>query len=288
MWTGNPTFTYQWFRSALPRGERQDIDDLYLSKITVSIRAPARGATLDRMVLKAIREGFDPRSREGSDAHCVNRGSQDQFRSALPRGERQARWPLTVADARVSIRAPARGATKSSSRSSSASRFRSALPRGGRPALEQVVGEPILFRSALPRGERRSQPVRTRAALAFRSALPRGERRYPRHRRRRPGKFRSALPRGERQGSIRKFQLLYQFRSALPRGERLWGRRRAEPDVEVSIRAPARGATRFLKMLKKPIEVSIRAPARGATVLSFPTTPAQVGFRSALPRGERR
>ena len=58
-------------------------------------------------------------------------------------------------------------------------------------------------------------------------------------------------------------------------------------DVEISIRAPARGATYVLVFDERVVMISIRAPARGATgfseILWFPAE-----FQSALPRGERR
>ena len=57
-------------------------------------------------------------------------------------------------------------------------------------------------------------------------------------------------------------------------------------DVEISIRAPARGATYVLVFDERVVMISIRAPARGATgfseILWFPAE-----FQSALPRGER-
>ena len=55
---------------------------------------------------------------------------------------------------------------------------------------------------------------------------------------------------------------------------------------KISIRAPARGATQAL--LCKPCchHISIRAPARGATLSSRRHNPGCI-FQSALPRGER-
>ena len=81
--------------------------------IVVSIHAPARGATrinCRRDIPKRI--GFNPRSREGSDASPVARAMDlFRFQSTLPRGERRGigfRSPLRFS---VSIHAPARGAT---------------------------------------------------------------------------------------------------------------------------------------------------------------------------------
>ena len=99
------------FQSTLPRGERLQNLDLFLRKLSISIHAPARGATfkcfpcqrLTRISIHAPARGatikmksctvghtdFNPRSREGSD-HKVPFGIpyRLQFQSTLPRGER--------------------------------------------------------------------------------------------------------------------------------------------------------------------------------------------------------
>src|SRR5690606_25744264 len=77
------------FRSTLPRGERLFLAAIDVTLTSVSIHAPARGATSERSTRSA----------------CI------PFRSTLPRGERhrlERRHPLGPL---VSIHAPARGAT---------------------------------------------------------------------------------------------------------------------------------------------------------------------------------
>ena len=57
------------------------------------------------------------------------------------------------------------------------------------------------------------------------------------------------------------------FQFTRPRGARLpvpWVREEA---VDVSIHAPARGATLYARVTGSPLGVSIHAPARGATVI---------------------
>ena len=76
----------------------------------ISIRAPARGATIRGDINADDRLYFNPRSREGSDEHC-RQASGHQF---------------------ISIRAPARGATAVDLHHLSAESFQSALPRGER------------------------------------------------------------------------------------------------------------------------------------------------------------
>ena len=99
--------------------------------------------------------------------------------------------------------------------------------------------------------------------------------------------FQSTLPRGERQlhipfgvkngnfnprsreGSdhrlckIRTCQTIFQ--STLPRGERRICGTMLCSDVNISIHAPARGATTMSYKLMQNIRISIHAPARGAT-----------------------
>ena len=81
-------------------------------------------------------------------------------------------------------------------------------------------------------------------------------------------------------------QFFIQFQSTLPRGERLvcgctdsfssnFNPRSREgsdsitfdfaPYIQISIHAPARGATQFGKLLRTNRDISIHAPARGAT-----------------------
>ena len=55
----------------------------------------------------------------------------------------------------------------------------------------------------------------------------------------------------------------------------------------ISIRAPARGATRVSSEFPGTKKISIRAPARGATIPPIYVT-LKLPFQSALPRGERR
>ena len=151
------TIIYALFQSALPRGERQEVHGFVCCGIDfnprsregsdhdhkaakfpqpISIRAPARGATIS--VYLSIRWGsnFNPRSREGSDFDPkVCKFCLMQFQSALPRGER-----------------PLLGALPSW-----ANLFQSALPRGERQHLLFQAFYFIEFQSALPRGERRVQ-----------------------------------------------------------------------------------------------------------------------------------
>ena len=110
----------------------------YLKKSNISIHAPARGATdmrsgkLDHHINfnPRSREGsdkypfptsrtnydFNPRSREGSDRSSSGRSAfVPVFQSTLPRRERRSKPCCTKSASRISIHAPAKGATLYSS-----------------------------------------------------------------------------------------------------------------------------------------------------------------------------
>ena len=107
----NPASDGTTFQSTLPRGERRDPKRLWMFGSSISIHAPARGATQCHLPQIAIYNNFNPRSREGSDTKYVgkycfldyfnprsregsdflrSRGNTKPslFQSTLPRGER--------------------------------------------------------------------------------------------------------------------------------------------------------------------------------------------------------
>ena len=143
---------------------------------TISIRAPARGATMSCCTVRkdidiSIRAPARGATLEPSRLHVPSR-----FQSALPRGERLGsdcrRTTSTHFNPRsregsdppengarregqISIRAPARGATRRSQTCDGAdAQFQSALPRGERHVYVTELLDGQVFQSALPRGER--------------------------------------------------------------------------------------------------------------------------------------
>ena len=129
-----------------------------------------------------------------------------------------------------------------------------------------------------------------RQQMPFQSTLPRGERRHPRQFLNRVKKFQSTLPRGERLYLLPAALQAQRFQSTLPRGERQDGKGYFRPAEDISIHAPARGATAGGKRRIPPtwnfnprsregsdhtllilrlqrFSISIHAPARGATLL---------------------
>jgi hypothetical protein len=56
------------FQSALPRRERHNCDTIKNRALLISIRAPAKGATISFVLPMPNHPYFNPRSREGSDS----------------------------------------------------------------------------------------------------------------------------------------------------------------------------------------------------------------------------
>ena len=87
------------------------LNALHLNPARVSIRAPARGATLWGVRLALASLGFNSRSREGSDvSEAVNKKNFNSFISRSREGSDTVAAMVAIATT-VSIRAPARGAT---------------------------------------------------------------------------------------------------------------------------------------------------------------------------------
>ena len=142
--------------------------------------------------------------------------------------------------------------------------FQSTLPRRERPPISAVFMSTHQFQSTLPRRERhRSSRLQLEIGWNF----------NPRSR---EGSDTAKAPAGmpdtdfnprSREGSDR-------------------GREYLHHNIRISIHAPAKGATHFVRSIKAVNMISIHAPAKGATyvnrVLSIIKT-----FQSTLPRRER-
>ena len=143
--------------------------------------------------------------------------------------------------------------------------FRSALPRRERPARSSGASSPGAFRSALPRRERPvlQLHVDRRRRVSIR-APAKGATRLVANLVRNAQPFRSALPRRERrQPPVNHLTSIgFDPRSREGSDPRRGGQR---VHLGVSIRAPAKGATRGFAAARHPAHVSIRAPAKGAT-----------------------
>ena len=100
------------FQSTLPRRERRREYRAGTNAILISIHAPAKGATGEDQVCYISQGHFNPRSREGSDMRDDKADIKDRlFQSTLPRRERHTLTPYLYIDTKISIHAPAKGAT---------------------------------------------------------------------------------------------------------------------------------------------------------------------------------
>ena len=133
--SGNRSLVSRMFQSAPPHGGRlpqvrpgrraelvsirapargaTQREALRVRRVFVSIRAPARGATWLPPLRQSLRSCFNPRPRTGGDPSHTSLGTPgEKFQSAPPHGGRHiVSQPISL-DSRVSIRAPARGATR--------------------------------------------------------------------------------------------------------------------------------------------------------------------------------
>ena len=232
------------FQSTLPQGERQWTPQSVLIDHAISIHAPARGATTSRFTGCLIWTAFQSTLPQG-ERQC-SKGSATTFvvfQSTLPQGER--RLELTAQDIYkpISIHAPARGATSSRPLYTICPAISIHAPaRGATPCL--LLNTPVhQFQSTLPQGERPNSMTATGWTIAFQSTLPQGER---------PG----------------------------------YTKNNSRPDYfnPRSRKGSDGGACRYYVM---STNISIHAPARGATIAVKQLFPSQGGFQSTLPQGER-
>ena len=279
------------FQSTHPRGVRPADAVRGESLIRVSIHAPAWGATELGDTVRAevllfqsthprgVRPasaatparqpgGFNPRTRVGCDRCAPRRWPMTtRFQSTHPRGVRRFHGPRRAGGNDVSIHAPAWGATLVDIlKDTHEIEFQSTHPRGVRPgrarphALSTFCFNPrtrvgcddLLF------------PARD-GGVMFQSTHPRGVRRHSPGCAGAPARFQSTHPRGVRhdRGLTRKDQRMFQ--STHPRGVRHRHPRDHQQPEQVSIHAPAWGATNGDLRARLASLVSIHAPAWGAT-----------------------
>ena len=143
------------FQSTLPRGERQWRLYCFSRSISISIHAPARGATHE----------YNTLTNAGLFQSTLPRGERlykilsnklfIQFQSTLPRGERPVLKHLRRYPNLISIHAPARGATKIAINSVTGLYDFNPRSREGSDVFERSQFTILhLFQSTLPRGER--------------------------------------------------------------------------------------------------------------------------------------
>ena len=211
------------FQSALPRGERHGSCPARSPPGDFNPRS-REGSDWNVSVLLPITFYFNPRSHEGSDDSLTAGFCKTiHFNPRSREGSDHAALLYWYNCQSISIRAPARGATESTYNEFNEETLISIrAPARGATAL--VRGTSRNWGYFNPRSREGSDIVRMDVVdkvVKFQSALPRGERHYP-----------DDVDR-----------ICAEFQSALPRGERLDMQDCSDCIYDISIRAPARGAT---------------------------------------------
>ena len=142
------------FQSALPRGERPHLLMTVPARFFISIRAPARGATITSHGSSRSGKYFNPRSREGSDTLSSLRVMTFSYFNPRSREGSDRMQQEIERFLRISIRAPARGATEESAADAAASEISIRAPARGATDMTGNITQRQTFQSALPRGER--------------------------------------------------------------------------------------------------------------------------------------
>ena len=262
----NRIFAAQEFQSTHPRGVRLAALLGLSIRVTVSIHAPAWGATT----------------------------SIWQARNSRPVSIHAPAWGATCrhvrqrACLRVSIHAPAWGATPAQpAAGTTAGRFQSTHPRGVRLALIMGLASINKFQSTHPRGVRllhaeghiRDGPVSIHAPAWGATGVVRARQHHL------PVSIHA--PAWGATQDAKTSKRTQAFQSTHPRGVRRYGYVPVRPRMPVSIHAPAWGATSARKDSRLPPSVSIHAPAWGAT-FELPFDVGIIGkFQSTHPRGVR-
>ena len=169
---------------------------------SISIHAPARGATAGLTATQNLSQDFNPRSREGSDTVCSPFVISSQYFNPRSReGSDLPSWCIWSMASIISIHAPARGATKvtvhfnqNHSNISIHAPARGATgdakdiwlavrnfnPRSREGSDHKFISSASKMRYFNPRsreGSDRRSPCLFRTRSRFQSTLPRGERR---------------------------------------------------------------------------------------------------------------
>ena len=253
------------FQSTRPRGARLRIVAIRHQLDSISIHAPAWGATISSPIsgkrfcnfnprARVGRDSpiclptfcgrhFNPRARVGRDAGSAHQcGWQNIFQSTRPRGARRWQCASMRLAKHISIHAPAWGATVFRRLQRGRKRFQSTRPRGARRmlAIFSILSDDFNPRARVgrddipPRARQRCMDFNPRARVG-RDTLNSQLILYHRS-------FQSTRPRGARREKPLQTRLIF-----------------------ISIHAPAWGATRLPSGRKLFYPISIHAPAWGAT-----------------------
>ena len=168
----------------------------------------------------------------------------------------------------ISIHAPARGATSFLLYSTPVEIFQSTLPQGERQR-KSVHFIPNLINISIHAPARGATPFcfpYQRTVIQFQSTLPQGERPRLLQKTGSDWYFNPRSRKGSDHSRRLRSSHKQRFQSTLPQGERLDESAEGSPLYQdISIHAPARGATMWYNGGDNKNGISIHAPARGAT-----------------------
>ena len=164
--------------------------------------------------------------------------------------------------------------------------FQFTLPHGERPAPTARRCRWSAFQFTLPHGERRATWPSSPSSTPFQFTLPHGERPPGWSTRAGGWLFQFTLPHGERRVRVGPGNRHPEFQFTLPHGERLAVRVHHAHHRQVSIHAPAWGATHHLTTPPSRTTFQFTLP-HGERPGASRRTAADAAFQFTLPHGER-
>ena len=187
------------FQSTPPHGERRRYRHRGAWYLRILIHAPRMGSDTSVSFLSVDRDLFQSTLPHGErQAPLAVTAPTVPFQSTLPHGERLALDLISLLLSRISIHAPAWGATSANSHRGTTHSISIHAPAWGATTFGASSGGSYEFQSTLPHGERQTNSC----ALCKEAA------------------FQSTLPHGERPSNIMPMSIIMIFQSTLPHGER--------------------------------------------------------------------
>ena len=241
------------------------------------------------MIIDMVRQidDFNPRSREGSDKLCPSDALSAIISIHAPAKGATGRIRGDPLFPSISIHAPAKGATRCQSGCNFPSENFNPRSREGSDFSDKKT--PLLSKAISIHAPAKGATFKYFAvffSVKFQSTLPRRERQNILRITSIILLFQSTLPRRERPKTMTLKKKTCRFQSTLPRRERRFVATVLCAAREISIHAPAKGATCYQAGRPCDPMISIHAPAKGATRTGI-LSGSGIGFQSTLPRRER-
>ena len=170
-----------------------------VAAVLVSIHAPTKGATMPAKRYRPDKDGFNPRSHEGSDAGNIRAGTgRGGFNPRSHEGsDKNAMEEIVTLD--VSIHAPTKGATRHQSASSTPRHVSIHAPTKGATDGRKHYIPLRSFQSTLPRRERHQRAIFDMYRVRFNPRSHEGSDLGCKNQKAVKLLFQSTLPRRERQ-----------------------------------------------------------------------------------------